>query len=753
MGKGKNGKCGTESIAISNSLIGETSAFATVEAIQSVSTDPEEWGKLCNRFPTLTDGVASTEWKLPSRAELSTAETLAAATEIDPVIAYCMDRDESFAALQDLDADPLTADFGYHKEEEFLHPSRDLIRSAEQTMPGCKKAARALQARLEAGEKIAVFADYDIDGIGSAVVFSAAVEAAGGSEDQLTWAHASGSFGLTPEFVRQAHAEGATMLVTLDCGSAQVSEIALAHQLGMETIIIDHHDAAEDTDADHHLNPRYLSLSRHKRWNRKLSAAEKLIAESKLAHENSLMFPDDKEAQAELAQCKEKAEQLVTDLDKFSGVETEAGPGQLLRALENARLQGDPALANHNSAGQLTWKFGGELIEASGRKVPEEWYGTPLYMGGQSALGDMVPMGAATSENRAFVRLPVEGHGAEVVPPVLRSLAEHFGEDPTRPDSMIQTRAALNLAKRTTRVDAKDIADAIRAKTPEEAERLLKPLLKEYTYCKSLREDKMLPDTLADAKARVGKNREPKVVSALLEGYPEDQGQARLLANKLAREYGVPAAVGVVNEEGIVKVSWSAPKDGLNFGSLILDNDQLRSAAEQACQIERTDENGDVHVSSSVGGHTAVLSGSCRKERFDEFVAVGEAAHDSLPANERRKKWYKRTWNGAPSAWVAERMVSPERIKTISEQSKLLSPLPSWRMAPSVSAAVRLVELGDSEDGKIFPAVLALADGTEYQADLTEDAKKILSSRSWFEAVVSPGKPRWYVSKVAPINT
>ena len=70
-------------------------------------------------------------------------------------------------------------------------------------------------------------------------------------------------------------------------------------------------------------------------------------------------------------------------------------------------------------------------------------------------------------------------------------------------------------------------------------------------------------------------------------------GQARLLANRLAREYGVPAAVGVVDAQGVAKVSWAAPNDKLAFGQRALDQPKLRRMAKQACSFEETDEQGN----------------------------------------------------------------------------------------------------------------------------------------------------------------
>lgn len=793
---------------------GSCSAAMTMSVIEMPITDPEALEKLRKRFPTLTEQVEKTRWRLPEDREgdrvWEMSSILAEELSLDPVIAYQLDQ-EDFAVSLDAYGNPVEEDYSYGPHLDHLDPGRDLIRGAEETMPGAEKAAKALVERIKAGEKIAVFADYDIDGIGSAAVFSAAIEEAGGSEDQLYWRHARGGFGLTSDFVRDAHAQGATMLVTLDCGSAQVGEIALAKSLGMETLIVDHHDADPTTDADHHLNPRYLNIAREGEPYESVHQARLLQERIDEAYRGKHLRPDDPEAQAEFEECVEAAREMIERLD---GQVLEARKSELQRQVKNAKaavkrsedkLQ-DPTrdkseddqllaqlrerqqnlykaqaalgdfeadehkpsaklhlaieraeqfaeagLPNHNSAGQLTWKFGTSIIEASGREVPEEWYQTPLYLAGQAALGDAMAMDASAPENRAFTRVPVDS-GAQT-PPLIQKLADHFGEDPSDPASMVRTRSALNLAKRTVRVDAKDIADGLRAKTDAEADAVFKPLLQEYERCRSLREEHMIPAAMEDAKKRTGGKKKPMVASALLEGYPEDVGQARLLANKLAREYGVPAAVGVVDGDGVAKVSWAAPNNKLNFGQRALDQPKYRRMAKQACAFEETDDQGNTTVRYAVGGHTAVLSGSCPKERFEDFVAMGEAMGEQV-CRQNERLWRKRPWDGPPSAFCDARMVGPERVHRIAEESKRLRPIADFRREPRVSEAIRLVELQDKQDegDKSTPAIVELSDGSRHQADLSDDVRKLLSSGTWFEGVISPSRARWYISTIAPIS-
>ena len=104
-------------------------------------------------------------------------------------------------------------------------------------------AARRLADALAAGERIAVYGDYDVDGVTGAaqlVLFLREV----GADPML---HVSNRFregyGLHAGAIRALAEAGARVLVTADCGTANVAELELAASLGMDVIVCDHHHA------------------------------------------------------------------------------------------------------------------------------------------------------------------------------------------------------------------------------------------------------------------------------------------------------------------------------------------------------------------------------------------------------------------------------------------------------------------------------------------------------------------------------
>ena len=106
------------------------------------------------------------------------------------------------------------------------------------------KAVDRIRAAAEAGEKVHVFGDSDVDGITSTVLLTQALSEMG---LEIRWRLPEGDddYGLSVQAVEQMAAEGCTLLITVDCGIGNAPEIALAGELGIQTIVVDHHNPPE----------------------------------------------------------------------------------------------------------------------------------------------------------------------------------------------------------------------------------------------------------------------------------------------------------------------------------------------------------------------------------------------------------------------------------------------------------------------------------------------------------------------------
>ncbi|MFQ3620500.1 MAG: single-stranded-DNA-specific exonuclease RecJ [Spirochaetales bacterium] len=100
-------------------------------------------------------------------------------------------------------------------------------------------------AAKEEGEKVLVFGDRDVDGITGTALLVKFLSRRGVA---ITWKLPMGDdpYGLTREVVDRFAQEGGTLLITVDCGISNQEEIAYAQELGIDTIILDHHTPQEE---------------------------------------------------------------------------------------------------------------------------------------------------------------------------------------------------------------------------------------------------------------------------------------------------------------------------------------------------------------------------------------------------------------------------------------------------------------------------------------------------------------------------
>ncbi len=126
--------------------------------------------------------------------------------------------------------------------EKFLNPDYDKHTHDPFLMKDMKKAVERILTAIEKGERIAIFSDYDADGIPGAVVLHDFFKKLGyhNFENYIPDRHTEG-FGLNLLAVEELAKRGAKLLITIDCGITDIEEVAHAKTLGLEVIITDHH--------------------------------------------------------------------------------------------------------------------------------------------------------------------------------------------------------------------------------------------------------------------------------------------------------------------------------------------------------------------------------------------------------------------------------------------------------------------------------------------------------------------------------
>ena len=117
-------------------------------------------------------------------------------------------------------------------------------------------SADRLARAVRAGERIAVFGDYDCDGITATAIMTGMLRALGAEVVPLLATRMEGSYGLSEPAVARVLATGASLLVTCDCGSSDHPRLAKVRARGHDAIVIDHHLVpAEPLPAFSFLNP------------------------------------------------------------------------------------------------------------------------------------------------------------------------------------------------------------------------------------------------------------------------------------------------------------------------------------------------------------------------------------------------------------------------------------------------------------------------------------------------------------------
>ena len=110
-------------------------------------------------------------------------------------------------------------------------------------------AAARLGRAVVRGERVAIFGDYDVDGACSSALLAGFLEAVGVSTRIHIPDRIVEGYGPNVEAIRALAADGARLLVAVDCGTASHEPFAEAARLGLDVVVLDHHQAPETLPA------------------------------------------------------------------------------------------------------------------------------------------------------------------------------------------------------------------------------------------------------------------------------------------------------------------------------------------------------------------------------------------------------------------------------------------------------------------------------------------------------------------------
>ena len=127
----------------------------------------------------------------------------------------------------------------------FLASDRSLL-GDPLLLPDMDKAVIRINRALLAGETIGIYGDFDADGITSTAALVQGLALLDGKTVPYIPHRQTEGHGLTTSVLKKLHEQGVSLVITVDCGVTDVSEVSQAKALGLDIIITDHHSPLEE---------------------------------------------------------------------------------------------------------------------------------------------------------------------------------------------------------------------------------------------------------------------------------------------------------------------------------------------------------------------------------------------------------------------------------------------------------------------------------------------------------------------------
>ncbi|HMR72440.1 MAG TPA: single-stranded-DNA-specific exonuclease RecJ [Candidatus Saccharibacteria bacterium] len=131
------------------------------------------------------------------------------------------------------------------EREAFLSPDYDAQSADPFLLPDMARAVERIVRAKKNHEKVVIYGDYDIDGLTASTVLLESLTAFGIETSVFIPNRFVEGYGLSGPALKKLAADGAQLVVTVDCGSLSHKEIELANTSGLDVIVTDHHSVAD----------------------------------------------------------------------------------------------------------------------------------------------------------------------------------------------------------------------------------------------------------------------------------------------------------------------------------------------------------------------------------------------------------------------------------------------------------------------------------------------------------------------------
>lgn len=134
-----------------------------------------------------------------------------------------------------------------HFDQDFLSPRYESLADPFE-LSDIEKAVTRIEQAIKQDELILIYGDYDVDGVTASIIMEQTLSLAGVNPEHLEIMlpdRFADGYGMSPKLIRRAKDQGINLVITVDCGSRNHEIITELNELGIDTIITDHHEVAE----------------------------------------------------------------------------------------------------------------------------------------------------------------------------------------------------------------------------------------------------------------------------------------------------------------------------------------------------------------------------------------------------------------------------------------------------------------------------------------------------------------------------
>lgn len=149
--------------------------------------------------------------------------------------------------------------------DAFISPKLGMLTNPYD-IPDMEKSAKRVISAKEKGERVAVYGDYDVDGVTGTAILLLTLKDLGINATYYIPHRYHEGYGLNNEAIKKLADDGIKLIVTVDCGISNVIEVEYANSLGLEVIITDHHNPPHTLPKAYAIvNPKMINVAHRAR--------------------------------------------------------------------------------------------------------------------------------------------------------------------------------------------------------------------------------------------------------------------------------------------------------------------------------------------------------------------------------------------------------------------------------------------------------------------------------------------------------